>query len=182
MTNQHTDPREITEAEIWKDIAGYEGLYQVSNTGKVRSVDRVVSHKKSGSRFCKGIELVICLNPSGYPIVGLMRGNQKATARVHRLVADAFLDNPTDLPEVNHINEDKTNNNVSNLEWCDRQHNAEHSRSKWHVFNDPDGLEVHIFNLHKFCRENNLTQSLMSHVHNGTREQYKGWTKWTPKI
>lgn len=103
--------------EIWKDIVGYEGLYQVSNLGRVRSLDRYVLHKQSVRKLHKGC----IMNPyriTGYPAVHLSKDGQKKGFLVHRLVATAFIPNPNNLPEVNHKDESRTNNIVDNLEWC----------------------------------------------------------------
>lgn len=110
--------------EIWKPVMGYEGLYEVSNLGRVRSLDRKVNHKESGFyQTIKGKIKSTKLNNSGYEIVSLFKNNKEKTCLVHRLVAQAFLPNPDNLPEVNHINEDKTANSVYNLEWCNSSYN-----------------------------------------------------------
>jgi len=78
---------------------------------------------------------------------------------VHRLVAETYIPNPNNLPQVNHKDEDKTNNHVSNLEWCNHQYNSEYSLSKWYKIKTPTGESVDVFNLNKFCLENNLYPS-----------------------
>lgn len=100
--------------EIWKDIKGYEGRYQVSNLGRVRSIDAQV-----GARFFIGRILVPIKDGTGYMCVNLSR----KLFKVHRLVAIAFLANPNNYRCVNHKDEDKTNNRVSNLEWCSYKYN-----------------------------------------------------------
>lgn len=102
--------------EIWKEIAGFEGLYAVSNKGKVMNL-------KSG-KVLKNL-----VNTHGYARVGLCNGNgtKRKMIRVHRLVAQAFIPNPNNLPYVNHIDECKTNNDVTNLEWCTASQNTRHS-------------------------------------------------------
>ena len=97
--------------EIWKDIQGYEGKYQVSNLGRVKSLNY---HRTGKEGFIKMYD-----NNHGYLRVSL---NGK-TFSVHRLVSHAFIDNPNNLPQVNHIDENKYNNCVSNLEWCDSKYN-----------------------------------------------------------
>ena len=97
--------------EIWKDIKGYEGLYKISNTGKVKSFK-----KQFGT-----LQLETILNPAvsvwGYKRVCLVKDKKGKNVYVHRLVAETFVPNPKNLPFVNHIDSDKQNNNVSNLEW-----------------------------------------------------------------
>lgn len=112
--------------EIWKDIEGYEGLYQVSNFGRVQSLDRVVNSKRGWSKFVKGRELRLAKHHYGYSQVSLLKNNRSKSAWVHSLVAKAFLPNPKGYPMINHIDEDKSNNLVTNLEWCDARHNARH--------------------------------------------------------
>lgn len=96
--------------EIWKDIEGYEGLYQVSNLGRVKGLKRGGIIKPQ-------------LSHRGYYRVGLYKNRKYHAATVHRLVAIAFVPNPYNLPEVNHKDENKTNNRADNLEWCTRYYN-----------------------------------------------------------
>ena len=114
--------------EVWKDVAGYEGYYQVSNMGKVRSVDRKVRHSGTFTRIAYGKTLrQKTSSTGGYCTVGLRRdGHDPEQKKVHRLVAIAFIPNPDNLPEVNHIDEDKTNNCVANLEWVTHKQNENH--------------------------------------------------------
>lgn len=114
---------EDASLEQWKDIQGYEGLYQVSNKGRVRSIDRVIKHYPK-DYFQKGRVLKSALSKNGYPMVILVNHNERKTRNVHRLVAETFIVNPNNFPEVNHKDEDKTNNSVENLEWCTRKYNA----------------------------------------------------------
>lgn len=94
--------------EIWKNIPGYEGLYWASNLGSIRSVNRVLKPSKHRDGYLK---VVLCL-----------KGVHK-TYQVHRLIASAFIPNPDNLPQINHIDEDKANNHVDNLEWCSMDYN-----------------------------------------------------------
>lgn len=105
--------------EEWRPVVGYEGLYEVSNTGRVRSVDRYVKTCYGSYRLHKGKVLSPGIRPDGYLVVSL----QYRMFRVHRLVAQAFLPNPDNLPQVNHRDENPGNNNVDNLEWCTAKYN-----------------------------------------------------------
>jgi hypothetical protein len=109
--------------EIWKDIAGYEKMYQVSNLGRVRSLDR---YSWNGYKYWlqRGKILKPCQQKSGYLNVDLSDGHSKSHKyRVHRLVAQAFIPNPNNLPCVNHKDENPQNNKALNLEWCDYRYN-----------------------------------------------------------
>lgn len=99
--------------EQWKDICGYEGVYQVSNLGHVRSLDRVNCY---GRRVCGRLRRP-CLNRNGYLYVNLRKGGKTRNMLIHRLVADAFIENHNNLSTVNHKNEDKQDNRADNLEW-----------------------------------------------------------------
>lgn len=110
------------ENEEWRDIEGYDGYYQVSNLGRVRSVDRYLPFKGTiGLR--KGNILKQIFSNKGYKTLKLSKDGKNKRYSVHRLVAETFIPNPNNLKEVNHIDEDKTNNNVENLEWCDTKYN-----------------------------------------------------------
>lgn len=109
--------------EIWKDIKGYEGYYQISNLGNVKSL-RDFKNKKI---ICREKILKNHINKNGYVYIGLCKDKNHKTHRVHRLVAQTFIDNPDNLPQVNHIDGDKSNNCVDNLEWCTRSQNQIHA-------------------------------------------------------
>lgn len=101
--------------EVWKDIEGYEGKYQVSNLGRVRGLDR----KNSMGKTVKGRILKPRKTHAGYLRAHLCRDDRY----IHRLVAEAFIPNPNNLPQINHKDEDKANNSVDNLEWCTCEYN-----------------------------------------------------------
>lgn len=110
--------------EEWRDIKGYEGYYQVSNLGKVRSVDRITKANQGGVRFVKGKEIKQRpTTTSKYQYVDLHKEGKVKHFSVHRLVAQAFVPNPDNLPQVNHINEDISDNRSKNLEWCTSKYN-----------------------------------------------------------
>lgn len=113
--------------EVFVDIPGHEGYYQVSNYGNVRSLDRVIKEKTAKTQTLKGRILKPRINRGGYYYVGLRKNGTKATFAIHQLVAQAFLDNPDNKPIVNHINGIKTDNNVNNLEWATYSENLSHA-------------------------------------------------------
>lgn len=113
-------------SENWKPVKDYEGIYEVSDTGLVRSLDRVDSLK----RFKRGVLKSPYDNGRGYLCVNLKAKGKQAQKTVHRLVAQAFIPNPDNLPEVNHIDGNKKNNHVSNLEWCTVSENKKHAFKK----------------------------------------------------
>nr|DAH93559.1 MAG TPA: homing endonuclease [Bacteriophage sp.] len=112
----------MSSEEIWKDISGYEGLYQVSTLGRVKSYDMRVPIR-GGIQTRKGRMLCLCRNIDGYNEVTLCKKGHKKHWRVHRLVALAFISNPDNFPVINHKNEIKTDNRVENLEWCTVSYN-----------------------------------------------------------
>lgn len=121
---------ESLPGEIWKDIPGYEGLYQISNFARVKSLERVLINPNSKRRKVYYASLRI-LKQSGneYKKVALANKRHNKYCSVHRLLAESFMPNPLNYKEVNHIDGNKFNNQLNNLEWCSRKQNAVHAFS-----------------------------------------------------
>ena len=112
--------------EIWKDIKGYEGLYQISNTGKIKSLERYKDNHSKKQLVKEKIRKQI-ISKTGYYTCMLTKNGNLKLFKVHRIVAEAFIPNPNNYPIINHIDGNKLNNNVSNLEWCTRSENQKHA-------------------------------------------------------
>lgn len=129
-------------SEIWKPIKNYEGKYEVSNLGRVKSLQRW-----SGKKFYDR-EKILSLytnKKNGYVYVMLAKENKEKNIRVHRLVAEAFIDNVNNLPIVNHKDGNRANNNVNNLEWCDYRYNAIDGFKRKGIYdNDKDIIEKYL--------------------------------------
>lgn len=142
--------------EIWKDIKGYEGLYQVSNLGRVKSLEKTIYCQKRSNFKVKEKILKLGTHKRGYKTIMLHKNNLVKLCLVHRLVAKAFIPNPENLPQVNHKDENKENNCVDNLEWCTNEYNsyygtrlqrsAEHQPRKQIAQYDINGNFIRIWN------------------------------------
>ena len=113
------------EKEIWKEIEGYDGIYSVSSIGNVRSIDRMTYHPTSKQILVRGRDKAI-KDSNGYRAVFLTYNTIGRNKLVHRLVAQAFIPNPENKPQVNHINGVKHDNRVENLEWATSKENIQH--------------------------------------------------------
>ena len=110
----------ITFKDDWKDIKGFEGLYKINSNGDIKSLSRKVTCKDKTNKTIKERIVKAGNNGTGYLFVCLWKNNISYRYYVHRLVAETFIENPDNLLEVNHIDNNKANNNVDNLEWCNR--------------------------------------------------------------
>lgn len=117
--------------EIWKDIVGFEGLYQVSNMGRFRSLDCIRTMKNGVERQYYGKELTLSVAHDDYLLVDLTDKNGvRKSYKAHRIVATHFVNNPMSLPIVNHRNEDKHDNRAVNLEWCSVRYNLKYGTTQ----------------------------------------------------
>lgn len=115
--------KEELAREEWRDVENYEGKYQISNLGRLRSFARSVEPLIFAPHYDK----------DGYIMYGLRRNGKIYTKKAHRLVASAFIPNKDNLPQINHIDEDKTNNRVSNLEWCSHLYNNRYGTKRQRI-------------------------------------------------
>ena len=130
--------------EIWKDVIGYEGLYQVSNLGRVKSLDRFCI---DGRKRCGQIMKQVIRN-GGYFSVGLRKGKGQKAYLVHRLVAEAFIPNTDNKPCVDHINTIRTDNRVCNLRWCTYKENCNNSKTLKHLSDSVKGEKNGMYGRH----------------------------------
>ena len=169
--------------EIWKDIKGYEGKYQVSNYGNVKSLNY---HRTGKERLLKPT-----LQKKGYLYVSLCKPLKKF--KIHRLVAETFIPNPDNLPQVNHKDEDKTNNYVGNLEWCSLLYNINYGngiiksckkRCKKVYQYTMDWVLVREWESIRECGRNGFNQGNIVSCCKGERKTHKGyrWKYFLKKI
>lgn len=170
------------EKEIWKDVVGYEGLYQISNCGKIRTVSRYVHIKHrgfEGFRLVKQKEMKPYIY-NRYIGVSLTKDGKSSQKLIHRLVAEAFIPNPDNLPFINHKDENPSNNNVNNLEWCMPNYNCNYGNRNSKISNSRKGMkfsEEHIKNM-RIAGKKRVTPEFrekMRNVHLGTKlsEEHK---------
>ena len=180
--------------EVWKDIEGYEGLYQVSNLGRVKSLSRIDS---LGRKYKE--KMLRQSNSRGYLHICLSKDNNRKGYQTHRLVAQAFVSNPKNKPQVNHIDEDKTNNQANNLNWMTSKENNDwgtrKSRAIKSSINNPKrdylrlgkkfskpiyyinekGEKICFSGIHEAARVLNATASGISANLNGRLKTYRGF-------
>lgn len=112
--------------EVWKDIDGFEGVYQISNLGRVKSLRRYRKSKLGKNVLIEETILNGAVDAYGYKIIGLSKNGKSHRKKIHRLIAEAFIPNSENKPQINHIDGDKLNNSIENLEWCTSSENNLH--------------------------------------------------------
>lgn len=177
--------------EIWKDVKGYENKYQISNLGRVKSIERKTPFRNSfitiNERILKEI-----VDKDGYKVVNLYNKGKRKMFKIHRLVAEAFIPNPDNLPQINHKDENKQNNCVENLEYCDARYNINYghrnTKASQTSFNGKKSKKVCQYTLcgellkvwpsvHETGR-NGFDSTGVSSCCNGKIKTYKGF-KWS---
>lgn len=167
--------------EIWKDIPNYEGLYQISNMGRVKSISHIVidtlgRHFPVKEKIRKSV-----VDRNGYYHLKLIAHGHTKDFQIHQLVAQAFIPNPNHYKEINHKDEDKRNNKVSNLEWCTRKynvnyHNLPDRQGKKVAQYDKTGKLIKIYpSIREAERETNITNQHIIRVCKGRRKSTGGY-------
>ena len=141
--------------EIWKDIPTYEGIYQASNLGKIKSLERIAIKKYRGNRVVKERIMLGTINEDGYLKVHFKNNNRNNSYFIHRLIAQTFIDNPYNKEQINHKDGNKLNNKVDNLEWVTNLENQQHAwRNRLKYYKGQNDIKVLQFNMdNKFIKE-----------------------------
>lgn len=126
--------------ERWVDIKGYENMYQISNLGRIKSLQRE-TRNRNGKYIIEEKIMKPMVATNGYLIACLWKNNKQKKIVIHRLVAEAFIPNHNNYNEVNHKDEDKTNNKVDNLEWCSHKYNMNYGNVKGKISRKKIGKE-----------------------------------------
>ena len=184
------DKKQVS-TEIWRDVVGYEGYYQVSNQGNVRTLPRTIERRNNTDLSLKGRICSQTLSDKGYYTVGLCMNNKVKRVYVHKLVAISFIDNPQNLREINHIDENPKNNKVENLEWCTHRYNMNHGTIRERITKKLlnredhsipvcqytlDGIFINEYpSMTEAARQNDILESGVSGACCGKRKTYKGF-------
>lgn len=149
--------------EMWKAVDGFDGFYEISNMGRIRSLDRICGKMPSGAdRNWTGKMMTPVDNGRGYLIIHLKRDGKRYIRYIHRLVAEAFLEKPAGCNVVNHIDYNTRNNSCTNLEWCTQKANVQHSRQRMCV------------------PRNHMTNTGEKYIHHN--EKYDSYSVWIRQV
>ena len=157
-----------------KWIQGYVGLYSIGTNGVVLSHSRLTSD----GRAIRARYLTNSINTTGYPYVTLSKENKRNNHLTHRLLAAAFIDNPCNFPVVKHLDDNKLNHELSNLQWDTHEQNVVDAHAQHYILCSPVGVRVEVYNMREFARANKLGNTSMNDMILGKRVEHKGWTLW----
>lgn len=162
------------QLEEWKEVPGFEEIYEVSTTGRVRSLDRVVDHPVSIKKTVRGRELKPARKKSGYYHVNLQKGGKQHTKYIHRLVLEVFVSPCPEGMECRHLDYDQSNNNLSNLEWGTHKENCldrSLNRKKGWRLTESDAKEILAqkgkMTQTALAKRYGVTQAAISAIHRG---------------
>ena len=148
----------MSDRELWNDVVGYKGYYKVSDRGRVKSLERVINRTTSKQKIKERILKASCTE-TGYKKVVLYKNNKKKTKKVHRLVAESFIENPYKKKTINHKNGIKTDNSVCNLEWATYSENNKHAYKNGFNFNgEYQKKQTSLANRGENCKTSKLTE------------------------
>jgi hypothetical protein len=170
--------------EIWQDLPGSEGTYQISNLGRVKTLDRVI---KCGRNIKKHIpeKVMAVRDHAGYKTVTLRINGKTKVCSIHRLVAKTFIANSNNYKCVNHIDGNKENNAVDNLEWCDYSHNIKHAYNNGLrvAKNSPKLTNSQVSDIRKLCNTSDYTLTRIAEIFGVSKstiskiKNYKSWVE-----
>ena len=167
---------------MYKPVKDYEGCYEVNEFGEIRSVDRMVGGKSGSTWKRKGKKIKPQMDRGGYAVVILNKNGIRKAMKVHRLVCEAFLPNPENLPQIHHINHVRNDNRLENLRWVSRVEQFDNHLKA--AISKANGIKVRVvghgidktfISTHEAGRELGISHSYVSMVANGIRKQAKGY-------
>lgn len=192
MTNEEFIKSISLEGEKWKDVVGYEGCYVVSNFGRVASLLRNVKHSNSVNKTIHQRIMSLKTRKNGYISVCLYNNGEGKDCLVHRVVAKAFIPNPENKPQIDHIDRNRSNNNASNLRWCTGSENMSNpltkpflkqinkGRKRSYAYHPVVALKndtiVYMFEKLMDCQNYGFNYTVVSSICSGRRKTHKGYT------